>query len=199
MTDKASLRRELRKRRLAVPARLQQAAAHRVARRARPLLRRGQRVAAYMALGSELSLQPLIALAQARGAEVLLPLVPRRGRRLRFVSLSAGVGSWRRNRYGIREYVSRHVRAARQLDLVFLPLLGFDDTGGRLGQGGGYYDCSFAFRADGRGGRHPRLVGVGFDCQRVGRLAREAHDVVLDAVLTERKHYRCRPGLASVG
>lgn len=188
MTDKAELRRQLRRRRMAVPKRLRRLAAYKVARRAAPLLRRGQKLAAYMAVGSELSLQPLITLAQARGAEVYLPLVPRRGRRLRFAALADPAGHWRRNRYGIREYRSRHTLPARAMQLVLLPLVGFDAAGGRLGQGGGYYDSSFAFR---RPGVHrPRLIGAAYACQRVEKIVREPHDVVLDAVYTESAVYR---------
>lgn len=173
---------------MAVPKRLRRQAAYKLARRAAALLRRGQRVAAYMAIGSELSLQPLITMAQARGARVYLPLVPRRGRRLRFAALAGPTGHWRRNRYGIHEYHSRHTLAARAMQLVLLPLVGFDAAGGRLGQGGGYYDSSFAFR---RPGTHrPRLVGAAYECQRVETIVREPHDVVLDAILTERRVYR---------
>ncbi|QDQ26938.1 5-formyltetrahydrofolate cyclo-ligase [Chitinimonas arctica] len=171
---------------MALSAVQRRAAEAAVARRAKPLLKRGRRIAAYTAVGSELSLAPLIRLARARGVEIWLPLVPRRGRRLRFARLDDPSGQWRANRYGIQEFVSRRHIGAQRLDLVLLPLLGFDEEGGRLGQGGGYYDCTLAFRGRRRQWKKPRLIGVAFACQGLARLPREPHDVLLDAILTEQ-------------
>lgn len=64
-------------------------------------------------------------------------------------------------------------------DLIVTPLLAFDDFGGRLGQGGGYYDRTFAVRPD------AVRIGFAFAGQRVGRLPMDAHDVRLHGVLTE--------------
>ncbi len=67
--------------------------------------------------------------------------------------------------------------------LMLVPLAAFDGRGHRIGYGAGYYDRAIA-RLIGRGLR-PRLVGAAFDCQRVEAVPDEAHDVVLDAILTE--------------
>lgn len=75
--------------------------------------------------------------------------------------------------------------APEQLQLVLMPLLGFDRRGGRLGMGGGYYDRSFAFRHDRPA--PPRLVGVGYACQEIPALDVQEWDVGLDAVVTERE------------
>ncbi len=64
-------------------------------------------------------------------------------------------------------------------DLVITPLLAFDDFGGRLGQGGGYYDRTFAVRPT------AIRIGLAFAGQRVDRLPVEAHDIRLHGVLTE--------------
>src|SRR5207253_1457477 len=83
-----------------------------------------------------------------------------------------------------------HLRA-RRLDVVFLPLVGFDAQGVRLGTGGGYYDRAFAFRR-GRSAWHvPRLVGLAYAFQQVERIAPAAHDVLLDAVVTDEGIIRC--------
>ena len=191
MTDKTSLRRELRRRRMSVPARLRKLSAMKVARRALRFMKRGQAIAAYIATGSELSLDVLIQLARTRGCSVWLPMVPTRGRKMLFVDSGNGRGVWRRNRYGIKEFISGARCFPKQLTTVFLPLVGFDKYGSRLGQGGGYYDATFAFRTKPGVLRKPRMVGVGFDCQRVTYLQRELHDVSLDWVITETKVHRC--------
>ncbi len=65
-------------------------------------------------------------------------------------------------------------------DLVLMPLLGFDNAGTRLGYGGGYYDRTLAVL-----GRKPLLVGLSFAAQELPAIPREAHDIPLDAVVTE--------------
>jgi 5-formyltetrahydrofolate cyclo-ligase len=67
--------------------------------------------------------------------------------------------------------------------LMLVPLAAFDGRGHRIGYGAGYYDRAIA-RLIERGLR-PKLIGVAFDCQHVDRVPDEAHDVALDAILTE--------------
>jgi 5-formyltetrahydrofolate cyclo-ligase len=65
-------------------------------------------------------------------------------------------------------------------DLILMPLLGFDKHGTRLGYGGGYYDRTLAHLQ-----KRPRLVGFAFARQEVDHIPRQAHDVPLDAIVTE--------------
>lgn len=68
-------------------------------------------------------------------------------------------------------------------DLLLIPLSAFDAHGNRIGYGAGHYDRAISrLRAK---GMVPRLIGVAFDCQEVEHVPFEAHDVPLDAVLTE--------------
>lgn len=68
-------------------------------------------------------------------------------------------------------------------DVLFVPVLAFDRRGGRLGQGGGFYDRTIAaLRARGR----VWIVGVAYAGQEVEDLPLEPHDQRLDAILTER-------------
>lgn len=94
---------------------------------------------------------------------------------------------WRSNIYGIKEpYLTPSIDAWK-LDVVFMPLVAFDDKGGRLGMGGGYYDRAFEFCRDKNKTylRKPLLIGVAYDCQRVNKVPLEAVDIKLDAVVTE--------------
>ena len=47
-------------------------------------------------------------------------------------------------------------------DVVFLPLVGFDSRGVRLGTGGGFYDRAFAFRRWRSVWHTPRLIGLAY-------------------------------------
>lgn len=78
-------------------------------------------------------------------------------------------------------FVDDHCRAVRP-DLILAPLLAFDRRGGRLGQGGGYYDrCIAGLRASGT----VFVIGLAYAGQEAPLIPVEAHDQRLDAILTE--------------
>ena len=156
-------------------------------------LRPGLRIAAYASMREELDTAPLIELAHRRGCRIFLPRINRRTGRIRFVESLAG-GRERRNHLGILEPHGTTHASTRWLDLVIAPLVGFDARGMRLGMGGGYYDRTFAFRNIHTSWRRPRLIGVAYALQQLQSIAAAAHDVRLDAVVTERGVVRCRSG-----
>ncbi|UTH76183.1 5-formyltetrahydrofolate cyclo-ligase [Chromobacterium sp. IIBBL 290-4] len=182
--DKAALRRQLRRARMALPPAYRAAAAHAIARHASRLLKRGKRVGGYLAAGSELDLAEILNAALWRGADVYLPQIPRDSRRLWFTRLGAADRWYLHPRYRILEYAGARLRAER-LDVIFVPLLGVDRQGYRMGQGGGFYDTTLAYRRRHPQGGRPLLVGVAYDCQLVDAVPREAWDVRLDYLLTE--------------
>lgn len=65
-------------------------------------------------------------------------------------------------------------------DVIFVPLLGFDDHLNRLGQGGGFYDRYLA--------AHPHCcrIGIAWEAQKVEVLDVQPWDVSMDALITER-------------
>jgi len=151
------------------------------------------RIAVYAALPWELDTAPLIALASRRGCRIYLPRIDRR-RASRAMSFVPMRGPRRRNRLGIEEPTGSLTLGARWLDLVFLPLVGFDRQGVRLGTGGGYYDRAFAFRKLRSAWHAPRLVGLAYAFQQLDHIAPAAHDVLMDAVVTEEGIIRCTTG-----
>ncbi|MDC7702283.1 5-formyltetrahydrofolate cyclo-ligase [Vogesella indigofera] len=188
--DKARLRREIRQARKAIPAAQRHHAEQAISRHARRFFRHGRRIGAYVATGSELGLDALMARALAHGCRVSLPALPQRGRKMLFSVLDAR-GRWYHNRYGIPEFDGANWRA-RDLEILFVPLLAVDEQGYRMGQGGGFYDTTLAYLNGFRRWRRPLLVGVAFDCQRVAAVPKEAWDVQLDYLLTESGLIRYR-------
>jgi len=189
--NKSTLRRQLKAARNAVSPTLRRHAARASLRLSlrHGLLLRAQRIGFYLPNGGEFDSHPLLNQALLMQRECYLPLVPRRGRVLRFGRIGRNT-RMTTNRYGIAEPVDAQPLRARQLDLLLIPLVGFDCQGYRLGMGGGYYDATLAFMHHRRLWRKPRLVGVAYECQRVEMLPHDPWDMPLDAVLTERQLYR---------
>lgn len=138
-------------------------------------------------MDSEADPGAILAPAWQRSKRVFLPVImaPFQNQ-LRFAPYIAST-ALRHNRYGIPEPAVERDRfvSGLGLDVVLVPLVGFDATGARLGMGGGFYDRSFAFRLHRTQWRKPLLIGVAFEAQRVSTLTRNAWDVPLDNVLTE--------------
>ena len=156
-------------------------------------LRPSWRIALYAALPEELDTTPLIELARQRGCRIYLPRIDRHslGRKMQFVEMST---RQRSNRLGIFEPEGARIIGARWLDLVFLPLVGFDSRGVRLGTGGGFYDRAFAFRHWRAVWHTPQLIGLAYSFQQVEHITSAPHDVLMDAVVTEKGVIRCATG-----
>ena len=190
-----SLRASLNARRRQLPKRQRAQLAQLVARNVDRFLhlQSDWRIAAYAALPWELDAAPLVALAASRGCRIFLPRIDRRrtSGAMRFVPRRGPLAC---NRLGIDEPQGSKSLGARWFDVVFLPLVGFDRRGVRLGTGGGFYDRAFAFRHLRTLWHAPRLVSLAYAFQEVERLEAAAHDVLMDAVVTEEGLIRCTTG-----
>ena len=186
ITQKSELRRQLRQNRAAISIAQRQSAAWVITHYPQILqkLRRGKKIALYVPVGSEFSTWPLIFLALQRGCLVYLPTIPKSGRQLSFVRLDQNA-HWQLGLFNIP--IPHHTEhcPARDLDTVFVPLIGFDTTLARLGQGGGFYDTTFAFRRMRKSWLKPALIGLAFTCQQVEIVPSEPWDLRLDAIVTE--------------
>lgn len=192
-SDRARARKALRAQRRTVTPEQRKRAALQVARRIANTfpLSPGKRIAVYSPFRDELDISALVAMARERRCEIYLPrLIDYRACRMRFYSADTLTP----NRLGILEPERRDAIGARWLDYVFLPLVGFDAKGMRLGMGAGYYDRAFAFRRWRSTWRGPRLIGVGYAFQQLEDIAAASHDVLMDAVVTEEGVIRCRTG-----
>lgn len=76
----------------------------------------------------------------------------------------------------------RQLVAAHEIETIIVPGSVFDERGGRLGYGGGYYDRFLAREAP-----QARRVGLAFELQVVDNLTLQKHDQILDLVITEKR------------
>ena len=148
------------------------------------------RVAGYWASHGELPLNLVISPLAGRGQSFLLPLVGK-DKRLHFAAWKLG-DPVQANRYGIPEPVEpTELLEPMQLNLVFVPLLGFDRRGNRLGYGGGYYDRSFAFLTERMRPTEPLLVGIAYAFQELPEVDQQDWDIPLDFIATELELIDC--------
>lgn len=188
-------RQQLQARRRALTDTQRQQAAMRVASRVwrLPVLARSRRLALYLPVSGELDCTPVISAAWRRGREVFLPVVV--GTELRFAPFAAD-SRLAMNRFDIGEPTCSddEWRSAREMDVIFAPLLGFDADGYRLGMGGGYYDRTLAFLAQRRNFRRPHFIGLAYAFQQISGVPHQKHDVKLEAVVTDEGILSCRSG-----
>lgn len=178
MSDKSELRDFFRQRRALISAEARIHHARSLARwfAAEQAFMRQDIIAAYAALPEEADLGDLIEFLFSEGKKILLPKT-HENKTLTFVSYRKEENLVE-GRFGIKEPAAS-ISIIPQL--VLIPLLAWDAEGYRLGYGGGYYDRTLAQPAF----AGALKVGVGFALQRHEALPRAAHDVKLDALLTE--------------
>lgn len=190
LEERRRLRRELRARRRAIQGVERTRKGRELARRVAALrmLAPGRRIGLYLSTAEEIDTTALLELARRRGCQVSLPRVTSlRHDRMRFFDLDGPV---RRGAFGILEPRGGRARAARELDVIFMPLVGFDAHGHRIGMGRGFYDRHLAFRRHLLYCRRPLLVGLAYAVQQVPSLPDAPHDVPLDAIVTEYSSLR---------
>ena len=198
--SRTELRRLLRQRRRQLTPLEQRRAARDLYRQLshHPLFRRARHVALYLANDGEIDPALLLREAQRRGKATYLPVLnPWPRTRMVFQRLRKGE-KLRPNRFGIPEphFYRARQRKARTLDLICLPLVGFDERGGRLGMGGGFYDRSLAYLDLRKNWHKPTLMGMAHQCQQVDHLALASWDVPLQATVTDRGWYCAEAGRA---
>jgi len=177
---KAQLRTELRRRRAELDLEFRQVAEQQISLVAQtlPLWTTAQHIALYCDIGNEAATGKLAAAGRSQGKKLYLPVLKDNGH-LHFAHWTA-MEELLPNSLGIGEPPpSANRRTASELDIIFLPLVGWDRSGGRLGMGGGYYDRTLA---DVTG---PLLIGLAYSIQELDYIPGDSWDIALDGVLTE--------------
>jgi 5-formyltetrahydrofolate cyclo-ligase len=182
MINKHTLRQTLKQRRRA----LSTADIENASRRAcallsnHPRFQLGNHIALYSPFGGEISPLSL----QHGDKYFYFPVVDAHFS-MRFVAVK-NTDDMTENRHGILEPKGDNAISIKNLDVVVIPLVGFNRQGDRLGMGAGYYDRALAHcRED------TFKVGLAYSWQEVEQLCSEPWDIPLHAVVTEQEFIDC--------
>ena len=143
------------------------------------LARPETRIAIYLARPFEIGLDALARELMGAGKIVCAPRLDVENERMRFYRLTdldaTTLGPW-----GVREPIGDEIV---QPELAIVPGLAFDESGRRLGTGGGWYDRVLA--------DIPLKIGVVFSGQIVERVPTETHDIAMNRVASEHHLIEC--------
>lgn len=191
--SRASLRQSLRSLRRNLSAKQQHSHSRRLAKNLKHYrsFSNLRHIAFYLAEDGEASPEVAIKLAWQQGKIVYLPVISPYANELYFAPYSPTT-RMKRNRFGILEpaVALSKCKHAHQLQLIFMPLVGFDEKGNRLGMGGGFYDRSLHFRQHQKNWKTPKLIGLAHECQKLDQVPTEDWDIPVDGIVTEAKFYR---------
>lgn len=198
--DKAELRRAVIARRDALDLDLQAAKSADICARLVDLLGRldaaaPHTVAVYAAMGSEVDPAAFAAAAAKRGWRVAYPCMLSAaeaaacGQRMCMRAVAAGDAD-----ADAAPFIAHPTQAfaatdidsnrfpivpAEALDMIVVPLVAFDQTGARLGYGGGCYDRYLPMLSPAC-----QIIGIAFDEQRVDHVPTDAHDLPLPHIIS---------------
>jgi 5-formyltetrahydrofolate cyclo-ligase len=152
------------------------------------------KIAIYLANDGELNTQPFINWCLKNYISVYLPVIhPFSKGNLLFLKYTES-SILIKNKYGILEpkLDVRDIITLDKLDIIFTPLVAFDEQGNRLGMGGGFYDRTLAtWHVQYQKSKQTKLlpIGLAHDCQKVKYIPHESWDIPLPIIITPSTRY----------
>lgn len=138
----------------------------------------------YKGIRGEVRLEALEDAVKEQNKQLLYPLCISNSEMIAL--LPENQAAWQSGYFGIQEPIRERSKeiAPEDIDMVICPCTVFDEQGGRMGMGAGFYDrylekCTKAV-----------VAAVAFECQKTERIPMEPWDKPMDLVFTEAATYK---------
>lgn len=145
-------------------------------------------IGSYMSFGGEIDTVKLNESLLAAGHTMCLPVIHAEHKgEMNFYSYKTS-SELKLNQYQILEplpNVESYI-APQVIELLLVPLVGFNLEGDRLGMGGGYYDRMLK-----KISCATLCIGLAYDFQQIENLVRQNWDMPLDEIITPTRHIIC--------
>ncbi|HEC76823.1 MAG TPA: 5-formyltetrahydrofolate cyclo-ligase [Thermoplasmatales archaeon] len=135
-------------------------------------------VACYISFGNEVNTHFLIKNFIEK-KKILVPFVDKGRKEIRLSHLK----NWEElhtGEYGILEPKKEFLRIENNADIFIIPGIVFDESGNRIGYGGGYFD---RFLSDFKG----KKIALAYEFQIIKKMPNEKHDVKMDFIVTDKR------------
>jgi len=154
------------------------------------------KIAGYLAIGNEVRVDGVLDKTRQQLRNSYVPVV-QSGHHMVFAKIDENTALVE-NKFGILEpdLATTDSIPSESLDVVLVPLVGFDENCQRMGMGGGFYDRAFASnkheadKHEPNKSKKPLLIGVAYDIQQTTSVLPAWWDVPLDIIVTETRIIR---------
>ncbi len=184
--DRNQIRQQIRQRRQQLTPQQQQQFSQQLLQQLQTLsaIQDAKNIAIYLSNDGEINTQACIEWLWQQGKNVLLPVLhPFSAGHLLFLHYRPD-SQLISNKYGIIEpkLAQTEVCPITDIDIIFTPLVAFDQHGQRLGMGGGYYDRTLTawFNRP----QQQTAIGLAHNCQQVDNLPQQTWDIPLPTIVT---------------
>ncbi|MCX8600600.1 MULTISPECIES: 5-formyltetrahydrofolate cyclo-ligase [unclassified Gilliamella] len=145
------------------------------------VIKTARNIGIFLSFDGEVDTKPIIEYLWQQNKSVYLPVIhPFVPYHLLFLKFTPDT-PLSQNQYGILQPALNvsNVLPSPQLDVIFTPLVAFDDRGFRIGMGGGYYDRLLENYQQ----QQIYPIGLAFACQKIDHVDNQHWDVQLPEII----------------
>ncbi len=144
-------------------------------------IRDHETIMTYVAKELEVGTLPLIKEALYRTIPIVVPIIVTKNTSLH-LSYLTDISTLIPSTFQVLEPIGREIPANPDtVTTAFIPMLGFDRNGSRLGYGAGFFD-RFLYKNN-----HIKKIGLAFSCQEIVNIPVCRNDISMDMIVTEKE------------